>query len=169
MDFDQAERRFAELKQQFDSGALSEEAFDEALKELMQQDKQGRWWALSRTSGKWNYYDDARSEWVAATPPGRVVTGPISSPEPQVVTGSVATAAAGAGTINSTMTIVIYIASLLVPLVGLILFFVYRNNPVEADRKVARNALILGIASIALSCICSIVYGAILGSSGFYY
>ncbi len=67
MDFQEADRRYDELKRQYDSGAISAEAFTTALTDLMVQDAQGRWWSRSPATGEWNYHDGTR--WVPATPP----------------------------------------------------------------------------------------------------
>jgi hypothetical protein len=68
VDFQGADRRYEELKRQRDGGSISEEEFDEQLKNLMVQDESGRWWVKSRKSGAWHYNDG--SSWVAGTPPG---------------------------------------------------------------------------------------------------
>ena len=66
--FEEANRRFAELQRQRDDGAISEEAFGAQLEQLLVLDDQERWWAKSRSTGEWNYYDG--NNWVKATPPG---------------------------------------------------------------------------------------------------
>ncbi|MBV9453388.1 MAG: SHOCT domain-containing protein [Rubrobacter sp.] len=66
-DFQEAEHRFAEVKRQFDAGALSAEEFDAQRRQLMVQDDEGRWWAKSKT-GQWNYHDG--NAWISGTPPG---------------------------------------------------------------------------------------------------
>jgi hypothetical protein len=63
----EADRRYAELKQQYDAGTITDEEFDEQLKQLMALDDQGRWWAKSRTTGEWHYYNG--TAWVKDTPP----------------------------------------------------------------------------------------------------
>jgi hypothetical protein len=68
VDFQGADRRYEELKRQRDGGSISEEEFDEQLKDLMVQDESGRWWVKSRKSGEWHYNDG--SSWVAGTPLG---------------------------------------------------------------------------------------------------
>lgn len=67
MSFQDADRRYVELKQQYDVGTLSVEEFDARLRELMVQDAEGRWWAKSRDTGDWNYHDG--STWIRANPP----------------------------------------------------------------------------------------------------
>jgi hypothetical protein len=44
MDFQQAEKKFKQLKGQFEAGTLSETEFKSQLEELMVQDEQGTWW-----------------------------------------------------------------------------------------------------------------------------
>ena len=68
VDFQGADRRYEELKRQRDAGSISEEEFDEQLKNLMVQDESGRWWVKSRKSGEWHYNDG--SSWIVGTPLG---------------------------------------------------------------------------------------------------
>ena len=66
--FREADRRYGELKRQYDARTISDEEFDAQLEQLMVQDDEGRWWAKSRNTGKWHYHDG--SSWVRGTPPG---------------------------------------------------------------------------------------------------
>ena len=68
VDFHEADRRYAEIKRRHEAGTLTDEEFDEQLKELMVQDQEDRWWAKSRTTGEWHYHDG--TAWMKATPPG---------------------------------------------------------------------------------------------------
>jgi hypothetical protein len=68
VNFQEADRRYIELKRQLDTGTISPEEFDAQLRQLMVQDQEGRWWAKSRKTGEWNYHDG--SAWVRGTPPG---------------------------------------------------------------------------------------------------
>jgi beta-lactam-binding protein with PASTA domain len=68
VDFQEADRRYEELKRQLDGGSISEEEFDEQLQRLMVQDESGRWWVKSRKGGEWHYHDG--KSWVRGTPPG---------------------------------------------------------------------------------------------------
>ena len=68
LDFQEADRRYAELKRQLDAGVISTEEFDAQRRQLMVQDVEGRWWAKSRKTGEWNYHDG--SAWVRGTPSG---------------------------------------------------------------------------------------------------
>lgn len=63
----EADRRYSELKRQHEAGAISDEGFDEQLKQLMVLDDQSRWWAKSRSTGEWHYYNG--TAWVSAEPP----------------------------------------------------------------------------------------------------
>jgi hypothetical protein len=67
MGFREADCRYAELKQQYDAGSISDGEFDEQRRQLMVQDDEGRWWAKSRNTGEWHYHDGAG--WVQDTPP----------------------------------------------------------------------------------------------------
>ncbi len=68
MDFREADRRYAEIKRQHEVGSLTDEEFDERLRQLMVQDREGRWWVKSRKTGKWHYRDGIT--WIRRTPPG---------------------------------------------------------------------------------------------------
>ena len=72
--FEEAERRYAELKRQLDAGTIGVDDFDAQRQWLMAQDSEGRWWAKSPNNDEWHYYDG--SAWVPGTPPGyEEVTG----------------------------------------------------------------------------------------------
>ena len=68
MDFQEADRRYAELKQQYEMGEINPEEFDAKLRDMMVQDGNGRWWAKSRSTGEWHYHDGVK--FVPGTPPG---------------------------------------------------------------------------------------------------
>ncbi len=68
IDFQEADRRYAELKRQRDVGTISDEEFDARRRQLMVKDEEGRWWAKSRKTGEWNYHDG--NTWRRGTPPG---------------------------------------------------------------------------------------------------
>lgn len=76
----EAERRYAELKRQFDDGTISVHEFNAQRHQLMVQDDEGRWWAKSPINDEWNYYDG--SAWVPGTPSGyqEVTSEPTDSP-----------------------------------------------------------------------------------------
>lgn len=99
----------------------------------------------------------------AGTPSvGRSATG--SEALPSTSQGSPATASYSAhdfgpiAELTGGMKVLFYILALLLPILGLILYFVYRNKPAQADRTAARAFLILGIASIVFSCMCSTTF-----------
>ncbi|MGD9147448.1 MAG: SUMF1/EgtB/PvdO family nonheme iron enzyme, partial [Anaerolineae bacterium] len=96
MDFTQADEFYNELKQKYEAGILTADAFDEALRENMVQDDQDRWWAKSRETGKWHYFDEAEDEWIQADPPGYQASTTSPSPELRPLPGSGVEAATGA-------------------------------------------------------------------------
>jgi beta-lactam-binding protein with PASTA domain len=69
VDFEEVDRRYAQLKRLHEAGEITEEEFDEQLKRSMVQDQGGRWWSKSRKSGEWHYNDG--NAWVPGTPPHR--------------------------------------------------------------------------------------------------
>jgi hypothetical protein len=85
VDFREVDRVYLELKQRQESGGLTQEEFDEQLKQLMVQDEEGRWWVKSRKTGEWHYY--AGTTWIKDTPPGYepIQGGPSTTP-PQAPT-----------------------------------------------------------------------------------
>jgi hypothetical protein len=68
VDFREADRRYAEIKRRHESSNLTDEEFDEQIKQLMVQGEDGRWWVKSRSTGDWHYYDG--TAWIKDTPPG---------------------------------------------------------------------------------------------------
>jgi hypothetical protein len=73
VDFQEAERRYAELKRQFDVGTIGVDDFNAVRQRLMVQDDEGRWWAKSPTNDEWVYHDDDSRAWVPGTPPEPIV------------------------------------------------------------------------------------------------
>jgi hypothetical protein len=67
VDFQEADRRYIEIKRRHEAGELAQEEFEEQLKQLMVPDEEGRWWAKSRSSGEWHFHDG--NSWVRETPP----------------------------------------------------------------------------------------------------
>ncbi len=80
IDFQEADRRYAELKRQWEAGALDAEDFDAQLKQMMVRDDRGVWWAKSRKTGDWHYHDGRA--WVRGTPPSYRTTTQVS-PTPE--------------------------------------------------------------------------------------
>lgn len=293
MTFAEADAQYELVKQSYRTGVLTDQQFDDRLRELMVMDELGRWWAKSRENGTWHYYDAGTNSWVPATPPGtepppltsvpsakdaasktstpsaskssaQVVSksllhstaksstqstpksswtkpvdrSPASSmpaastsspalganspagpkqgsipkwaavvpstanqspgastrnPAQSVAPGAPGTAAvpgpavaggqAGAtpagtidaaakaaapavkplkdfrpvGELSGSLKIVFYILSILVPVLGVVLYFVYHNKPAQEDRSAARLCLILGIVSLVLYGLCGAI------------
>ncbi len=72
--FRKVEDQFFLLRGQFETKRITREQFDAALKELMVQDADGRYWMMGADSGKW-YVHDGRN-WVEAQPPGASAAPP---------------------------------------------------------------------------------------------
>ena len=191
MTFAEVDQRYLALKQQFDAGDLAEDEFDEALRALMIQDDLGRWWAKARDSGQWNYYDAVMQAWAPAAPPQpapprtmpaappsrsiesrvapqRSEPGAIQPQTPQPAAQWHGDAASGASQpeLSPGLKIVFYILSFLVPIVGIVLFFVYRSKPALEDRAAARLFLILGVVAFGLSCVCPFIFSILVALAG---
>jgi len=67
--FARVEAEVDRLRKKMTDGLLSEEQFKARLKELMVQDRQGKWWMMGVGTGAWYRYED--EQWVRADPPGR--------------------------------------------------------------------------------------------------
>ncbi len=61
------ERRCQELKDKFNSGAITEPEFRSGMAELRFQDSLKRWWIIGAQSGKWYVFDGTR--WLPGEPP----------------------------------------------------------------------------------------------------
>ena len=68
MDFEEADRRYAELERRREAGAIGDEEFDAQRQQLMVLDGEGRWWSKSPETGEWHYYDG--NAWVPGMPAG---------------------------------------------------------------------------------------------------
>jgi len=161
MTFADVDSQYESLKQQWQAGGLTDEAFDEALKGMMIQDEQGHWWAKARDTGQWNYYDNASQAWVPATPPSAAQQAYTSAPAPQ-------SDGASQPELSSGLKVVFYIVSFFVPVVGIVLFFVYRSKANQSDRPAARLFLILGILNLALICICPFMFSVMIAALNGY-
>jgi hypothetical protein len=84
VDFQEADRRYAEITRRQETGGLTQEEFDEELKQLMVQDEEGRWWAKSRTAGEWYYHDG--TTWIKDTPPDYQSPQQAASEDQKLVT-----------------------------------------------------------------------------------
>jgi hypothetical protein len=189
MTFAEVDQRYLALKQQFDAGDLSEEEFDDALRALMIQDELGRWWAKARDSGQWNYYDAVTQAWAPAAPPQSPSIMPAAPPtrglEQSVMSHSAESnmiqpqapqptaqwqGGPGSGALQPELSpglkVVFYILSFLVPIVGIVLFFVYRSKPAPADQAAARLFLVLGVIAFALSCVCPFIFSILVALAG---
>jgi hypothetical protein len=69
--FNQVEAEVERLKQQRQSGRISEEQFADQLKNLMIKDNSGNWWMIGTKTDAWYRFDG--QNWVQSTPPGRWV------------------------------------------------------------------------------------------------
>lgn len=85
--FENAEREFLKLKGQLAAGRITSEQFDAALKDLIVEDAQGKFWMLGSDSGKWYVHDG--QTWVEADPPelveskSKVTAPPMTQPPPK--------------------------------------------------------------------------------------
>ena len=75
--FQKVEDEYFRLKGQLQGGRILREQFETALKDLMIQDAQGRWWILGVNDAQW-YTHDGKS-WVEATPPAGAVSSTASA------------------------------------------------------------------------------------------
>lgn len=66
--FEEADRRYDELKRRFDAGEIGGDELDARLRETVIADERGRWWAKSRETGEWYY--NSNGSWIRGTPPG---------------------------------------------------------------------------------------------------
>lgn len=66
MDFQDLQRRYDELREQFDAGEINEQEFKDEIEGLQTKDEQGHFWTIGAQSGKWYRYDGRR--WVQETP-----------------------------------------------------------------------------------------------------
>jgi hypothetical protein len=82
VDFREADHRYVEIKRRGEAGELTQEEFDEQLKQLMVQDEDGRWWVKSPTTGEWHYHDG--TAWVKDTPPGYEAPQDTSEDQPEI-------------------------------------------------------------------------------------
>src|SRR5215217_6779527 len=88
VDFQRADRRYAELKQLCNAGDITSEEFNALLlEESMGRDAQGRWWVKSRETGEWHYYDG--STWKKGNPQDHRPVMPGSQQEDDTQAGPV--------------------------------------------------------------------------------
>lgn len=77
MNFDEAERRFAVLKNQRDSGQMSPDEFSVSVNEIRVEDIGGVWWQISEQDGKWLRWNG--SAWVPGEPVRIVASSALTS------------------------------------------------------------------------------------------
>jgi Inner membrane component of T3SS, cytoplasmic domain len=65
--FNKVEQEYRRLRVQLDAKQLTHEQFEAALRPLMFQDAQGRYWMIGVDSGQWHVYDG--QQWLASRPP----------------------------------------------------------------------------------------------------
>lgn len=76
--FTRVEDEYFGLRGRLSSGLITQEQFEAALKELVVQDDQGRYWMVGADTGQW-YVNDGQT-WVPAQPPGRATSAPATLP-----------------------------------------------------------------------------------------
>ena len=79
-DFQEADRRYAELRRRYDLREIGDEEFDAELQQLMVRDESGNWWTKDRGTGEWMYHDG--TDWTPGVPPGYNSGFPMN-PQPQ--------------------------------------------------------------------------------------
>jgi hypothetical protein len=75
--FQHANDEYFKLRGQLATGRITQAQFDAALKDLMIQDAQGRWWMIGAESGKWYVHEGAA--WVEADPQGTAAKSAVES------------------------------------------------------------------------------------------
>jgi hypothetical protein len=83
MTFEELERRFHQLRQQWQKGRIDHETFAAQIRALQLRDAQGRYWTIGVQTGWWYYFD--RTRWVLGNPSVAVREGetfPAHSPVP---------------------------------------------------------------------------------------
>ena len=152
MSFAEVNARYVDLLNSYRAGTLSADDFDSRLKEMMVQDSQGRWWAKSRESGQWHYYDG--TNWVAADPPldtsnaGR--TGLIGGDAIDIDDGGGLVVKRGARSVSDNVVKVFMAVAVLFPIAGWGLWLYYRNNLLPGDREMAKELGLLGLGAFVL-------------------
>ena len=88
MDFEEAERRFYELKGRLDTGRITPQEYQSQLRALTVQAADGRTWMIGGQTGRWYYFDGG--SWVQGEP-----RRPAPPPQPAAVKGPEACARCG--------------------------------------------------------------------------
>ncbi len=76
--FRSVEEKYFMLRGKFEAGRISRAEFETALKDLIFQDAQGRYWMLGVDTGKWHTHDGAA--WVEKDPEATTANAPPSRP-----------------------------------------------------------------------------------------
>lgn len=76
--FRATEDAYFKLRGQFDIGRITQEQFDEKLREHIVQDVSGHFWMLGADSGKWYFYDGVN--WVPGNPLNETEAAAIAQP-----------------------------------------------------------------------------------------
>jgi LysM repeat protein len=66
MEFQDLQRRYEQLREQFDAGEIGEDEFRQELESLQFRDEQGRYWTIGAQTGEWYRYDGRT--WIQETP-----------------------------------------------------------------------------------------------------
>src|SRR5437867_8008614 len=72
------ETEYFALRGKLEAGRITRAEFDAALKTLMAQDAQGRYWTINAENGQWLVYDG--KQWVAAQPSAPPAAPPAAAP-----------------------------------------------------------------------------------------
>lgn len=79
MNFQEAEKKYNDLRTQHNAGKLSDADFESEVGKLKLQDDQGRWWMIGVQSGEWYMHDGQK--WAKGKPPI-----PTAAPAPSATT-----------------------------------------------------------------------------------
>ncbi len=79
MNFQEAEKAYQDLRDQYSAGKLSSTDFEEQVSKLKLQDTDGKWWQIGVQSGDWYMHDGQK--WSKARPPISVES-PVSPAAP---------------------------------------------------------------------------------------
>lgn len=77
-----------------------------------------------------------------------------------------AVAGGGQAELSTGLKVVFYIVSFLIPIAGIVLFFIYRSKPAPEDRAAARLFLILGVIAFVFSCVCPFAFSLMVALTG---
>ena len=76
MNFAEVETKFKELKEKYDTGAITKEEFKAQLEKLMIQDQGGKWWMIGYETGQWYCHDGEK--WVQSELPKPAPVAPLT-------------------------------------------------------------------------------------------